>query len=78
MQHLADLALLAQAITYGVQLVGNIGGISGSDFAIKDETVKAGTQASSLGLPWVAWPGIVLIQIAGAFMGDSKQTDYLP
>ena len=39
-QHLADLALLAQALTYGVQLVGNIGGISGSDFAIKDETVK--------------------------------------
>lgn len=29
-----------KAITYGVQLVGNIGGISGSDFAIKDETVK--------------------------------------
>lgn len=29
-----------KAITYGVQLVGNIGAISGSDFAIKDETVK--------------------------------------
>ena len=39
-QHVQHLALLAQAITYGVQLVGNIGAISGSDFAIKDETVK--------------------------------------
>lgn len=50
-QHVQHLALLAQAITYGVQLVGNIGAISGSDFAIKDETVKLEPRRAPWGLP---------------------------